>query len=80
MQLYIDLHLYLSNCIFSHFYWDRAKFNNSDFILALNMCFCLCKFEIIKYMLKYKCICICILSYYTYTGTKYSESPLVNII
>ena len=35
---------------------------------------CLYKFKIIQYILKYKCICICILSYYTYSGTEYSDS------
>ena len=39
MLLYIDLHLYSSNCIsfciFSTFYWGRANFNKSDFILVI---------------------------------------------
>ena len=60
--LYTDLHLYLYNCIlfciFSCFYWGWAKFNKFDCILALCMFNCLCKFEIIQYILKYKCICI----------------------
>ena len=82
LHLYINLHLYLDNCIsfciFSHFYWGRAKFNKFDCILALCMFICLCKLEIIQYILKYKCICVCILSYYTYSGTEYSESLLDN--
>ena len=77
-HLYIDLHLYLYNCIlfciFSCFYWGREKFNKFDCILALCMFICLCKFKIIQYILKYKYICICILSYYTYSGTEYSDS------
>ena len=47
-------------CIFSCFIGGRAKFNNSVFILALCMFICLLKFDIIQYILKYKCICICI--------------------
>ena len=74
--LYINWHLYLYNCIlfciFSCFYWGRAKFNKFDCISALCMFICLCKFEIIQYILKYKCICICSLSYYTHSGTEYS--------
>ena len=38
------------------------------------MLVCIYKFGIIQYMLKYKCIYICILSYYTYSGTEYSDS------
>ena len=75
-HLYIDLHLYLYNCIlfyvFSCFYWGRAKFNKFDCILALFMFICLCKFEIIQHSLNYKCIYICIFSYNTYSGTEYS--------
>ena len=82
MQLYIRFALYSSHCIlfciFSCFYLGRAKFNKYEFILALCMFTCLCKFEIIQYILKYKCICICILSYYTYSGTEYSDSSFVN--
>ena len=78
LHLYIDLHLYLYDCIlfyiFSCFYWGRAKFNKFDRILALCMLICLCKFKIIQYILKYKCICVCILSYYTYSGTEYLDS------
>ena len=40
--------------------------------------FVLCKFEVIQYILKYKCICISVLSYYTYSGTEYSDSLIVN--
>ena len=76
LHLYINLHLYLSNCILfcnlSCFYWGRAKLSKFDCISALHMFICLCEFEIIQYILKYKCICICILSYYTYSGTEYS--------
>ena len=82
MQQCVDLHLYSSTCIvfciFSCFYWGRAKFNKSEFILALYMFICLCKFKIIQYMLKYKCICIFILSYYTYSGTEYSDRSFFN--
>ena len=60
--LYIDLHLYLYNCIlfciFRCFYWVRAKCNKFDCIWTLCMFICLCKFEIIQYILRYKCICI----------------------
>ena len=56
LHFYINLHLYLYNCIlfcvFSCFYWGRAKFNKCDCILALCMFICLCKFEIIQYILK----------------------------
>ena len=79
MQLCIDLHLYSSNCILFWIFRGRAKFNKSDFNLALYMFICWCKFEIIQYMLKYKCICICLLSYYTYSGTEYLDSSFVNI-
>ena len=76
LHLYIDLHLYLSNCILfcnlSYFYWGRAKFNKSSIILALYIFICSCKFEIIQCILKFKCICICFLSYYTYSDTEYS--------
>ena len=37
------------------------------------MLVCLCWFQIIKYNWKFKCICVCILSYYTYSGTEYSD-------
>ena len=71
LHFYINLHLYLSNCIlfciFSCFYWSRSKFYKFDCILGLYMFICLCKLEIIQYMLKYKCICIFILSYYILT-------------
>ena len=82
MCLYINLHLYSSNCIlfciFSCFYWGRATFNKSDCFLALYMLISLCKYEIIQYLLKYKRICICILSYYTYSGTEYLDSLFFN--
>ena len=82
LHLYIDLHLYLYNCIlfsiFSCFYWGRAKFNKFGWILALCIFICLCKFEIIQPILKYKCICICVLLYCTYSGTEYSDSLFVN--
>ena len=84
LHLFIDLHFYLSNCIlfciFSCFYWYRAKFNKFDCILALCMFICLCKFKIIQYILKYTCICICILSYYTYSVTEYSDSLFFSIV
>ena len=83
LHLYIDVHLYVSNCIlfciFSCFYWCRATFNKSDCILALYMFICLCKFEIIQYILAYKCICIYIFSYYTYSSTEDLDSLFVNI-
>ena len=76
--LYSNLPMYLYDCIlfciFNSFYWGRAKFNKFDCILALCMFICLYKFEIIQYILKYKCICVCILSYYTYSGTEYLDS------
>ena len=82
LHLYIDLNLYLYNCIlfciFSCFHWGRAKFNKFNCILTLCVFICLYKFEIIQYILKYKCICICILSYYTYSGTEYSDSLIDN--
>ena len=43
------------------------------------MFICLCKFEIIQYILKYKCSCIYILAYYTYSGTEYLDSLFVNV-
>ena len=83
MHLYVNLYLYLCNCIlfciFSCFYWGRAKFNKFIYILALCVLVCVYKFEIIQYTLKYKCICICILSYYTYSGTEYLDGLLYNI-
>ena len=83
LHLYVDVHLCLYNCIlfciFSCFYLGRAKFNKFDCIWALCIFICLCKFEIIQYILKYKCICICILSYYTYSDTEYSASLFVSI-
>ena len=54
------------------------KSNKYAFIFALYMFICLLKFENIQYILKYKCIFICILSYYTYSGTEYSDDPSVN--
>ena len=63
---------------FQLLYWGRAKFNKFDCILALCAFICLCKFEIIQYILTYKCICICILSYCTYSGTEYSDGLFVN--
>ena len=78
LHLYINLYLYLCNCILfcisSCFYWGRAEFNKFDCILALCMFNCLYKFRIIQYILKYKCICVCICSHYTYNGTKYLDS------
>ena len=77
LHLHVNLYLYLCNCIlfciFSCFYWGRAKFNKFNCILALCLFICLYKFGMIQYILKYKCICICILSYYTYSGTEYSD-------
>ena len=37
------------------------------------MLICLFWFQIIKYNWKFKCICVYILSYYTYSGTEYSD-------
>ena len=31
-------------------------------------------------MWKYKCICICILSYYTYSGTEYSDDHYIDYL
>ena len=49
------MYLYLCNCIlfciFSSFYWGRAKFNKFDCILALYVFICLYKFGIIQYIL-----------------------------
>ena len=60
------------------FIGDWAKFKKYAFILALYILICLLKFEIMQCILKYKCIFICILSYYTYSGTEYSDGPSVN--
>ena len=40
-------------CIFSCFFGGRVKFDKFVYILALCMFICLCKFEIIQYILKY---------------------------
>ena len=78
LHLYVNLYLYLCNCIlfciFSSFYWGRAKFNKFNCILALCIFICLYKFGIIQHILKYKSIFICILSYYTYCGPEYLDS------
>ena len=66
-------------CIFCCFYWGKAKFKSFLYILALYMLICVYKFEIIQYILTFKCICICILSYYTYSGTEYLDGLLYNI-
>ena len=81
MHLYIKLYVYMFNCIlfciFSCFIGDRAKFNKYAFILALYMFICLLKFEIIQYILKYKCVFIHIFSYYAYSGTEYLDGQSV---
>ena len=51
---------------------NKAKANKYAFILVLCMFICLLKFQIIQYILKYKCIFICFLSYYTHSGREYS--------
>ena len=75
MLICIYIYVIVFYFVFSaFFYWGRAKFNKFNYILALCVLVCVYKFGIIQYILKYKCICICILSYYTYSGTEYSDS------
>ena len=71
IYIYVIVFYFVFSAVFIGVGQTFKKFN---WILALFVFICLYKFEIIQYILKYKCISICILSYYTYSGTEYSDS------
>ena len=59
--------------VFSAVFIGEGQNLTKYFTFWLYVLICLFWFQIIKYNWKFKCICICILSYYTYSGTEYSD-------